>query len=120
MEAYMSKSLELYINGEKGGYHTLISVSGVRREKEPFTAQDHQQMLAEALRLLEGGGFEERLRIIDPRNIVVKTRSGQSALTTRQLRMFVTMPGGKLAPEPQERSPKFSDEVARQLGRHLC
>lgn len=116
----MSKSLELYVNGEGGGYHTLISVSGVHREKEPFTSPDHQEMLAEALRLLEGGGFEQRLRIIDPRNIMVKMRSGQTELTTKQLRIFVTIPGGMLAPESRESRPKESDEIARQLGRHLC
>ena len=73
----MAKSLELYINSIVGGYHTLMVVEGVRREKAPFTSNDHQEMLSEALRLLEGEGFDGRLRIFDPGNHMVRNRDGQ-------------------------------------------
>ncbi|MFA7339666.1 MAG: hypothetical protein WC028_22990 [Candidatus Obscuribacterales bacterium] len=121
----MSKSLELYINAIVGGYHTLMVVEGVRREKAPFTANDHQEMLAEALRLLEGEGFDGQLRIFDSGNVMVRNRDGQSSLTTKQLRMFVTIPGGpihKVEPDPTQYEPHRStdeDEAARNLGRHL-
>lgn len=118
----MSKTLELYINGERGGYHTLMEVEGVRREKAPFTSNDHQAMLTEALRLLEGGGFDGQLRIFDTNNIMVRNRDGQSRLTTKQLRLFVTIPGGPLhQPDPTQfdRHQSPDDEVARNLGRHM-
>jgi len=114
----MSKLLELYINGEKGGFHTLMSVSGVHRQPEPVTSADHQEMLVEALRLLDGGGYEGRLRIVDPSNVMVQARDGQSTLSTKQLRMFVNMPsGGALEPDPREHSTRPADETARMLGR---
>ena len=121
----MAKSLELYINSIVGGYHTLMVVEGVRREKAPFTSNDHQEMLTEALRLLEGEGFDGRLRIFDPGNHMVRNRDGQSSLTTKQLRLFVTIPGGpihKVEPDPTQYEPHRSteeDEAARNLGRHL-
>ncbi|MFA6211592.1 MAG: hypothetical protein WC714_19295 [Candidatus Obscuribacterales bacterium] len=117
----MSKALELYVNKEAGGYHTLMVVEGTRREKAPFTSNDHQEMLSEALRLLEGEGFDGRLRIFDVGNVMVRNRDGQSSLTTKQLRLFVTIPGGPLQPDPQQYKPGHSDsdEVARNLGRHL-
>jgi hypothetical protein len=121
----MAKSLELYINDIKGGYHTLMVVEGVRREKAPFTANDHQEMLAEALRLLEGEGFDGRLRIFDSGKHMVRNRDGQSWLTTKQLRLFVTTPGGpihKVEPDPTQYDPHRStaeNEAARNLGRHL-
>ena len=123
----MAKSLELYINSIPGGYHTLMVVEGVRREQAPFTSNDHQEMLAEALRLVEDGseGFDGRLRIFDPRNHMVRNRDGQSSLTTKQLRLFVTIPGGpipKVEPDPTQYAPHRStedDEAARNLGRQL-
>lgn len=121
----MAKSLELYINSIVGGYHTLMVVEGVRREQAPFTSNDHQEMLTEALRLLDGDGFDGRLRIFDPGNHMVRNRDGQSSLTTKQLRLFVTIPGGpipKVEPDPTQYAPHRStedDEAARNLGRHL-
>lgn len=121
----MAKSLELYINSIVGGYHTLMVVEGVRREQAPFTSNDQQEMLTEALRLLEGEGFDGRLRIFDPGNHMVRNRDGQSSLTTKQLRLFVTIPGGpipKVEPDPTQYAPHRStedDEAARNLGRHL-
>jgi len=121
----MAKSLELYINSIVGGYHTLMVVEGLRREQAPFTSNDHQEMLTEALRLLEGEGFDGRLRIFDPGNHMVRNRDGQSSLSTKQLRLFVTIPGGpipKVEPDPTQYSPHRStedDEAARNLGRHL-
>ncbi|CAN5161585.1 hypothetical protein BH11CYA1_BH11CYA1_08030 [soil metagenome] len=119
----MSKSLELYVNKEPGGYHTLMVVEGMRREKAPFTSNDHQEMLTEALRLLEGEGFDGRLRIFDSGNVMVRNRDGQSSLTTKQLRLFVTIPGGPLQqPDPTQYERHRStddDESARNLGRHL-
>lgn len=121
----MAKSLELYINSIVGGYHTLMVVEGVRREQAPFTSNDHQEMLTEALRLLDGDGFDGRLRIFDPGNHMVRNRDGQSSLTTKQLRLFVTIPGGaipKVEPDPTQYEPHRStedDEAARNLGRHL-
>ena len=121
----MAKSLELYINSIVGGYHTLMVVEGVRREQAPFTSNDQQEMLTEALRLLEGEGFDGRLRIFDLGNHMVRNRDGQSSLTTKQLRLFVTIPGGpipKVEPDPTQYAPHRStedDEAARNLGRHL-
>lgn len=121
----MAKSLELYINSIVGGYHTLMVVEGLRREQAPCTSNDHQEMLTEALRLLDGEGFDGRLRIFDPGNHMVRNRDGQSSLTTKQLRLFVTIPGGpihKVEPDPTQYEPHRStedDEAARNLGRHL-
>lgn len=121
----MAKSLELYINSIVGGYHTLMVVEGVRREQAPFTSNDHQEMLSEALRLLEGEGCDGWLRIFDPGNHMVRNRDGQSRLSTKQLRLFVTIPGGpipKVEPDPTQYEPHRStedDEAARNLGRHL-
>ncbi len=121
----MTKALELYINSIVGGYHTLMVVEGLRREQAPFTSNDHQEMLTEALRLLDGEGFDGRLRIFDPGNHMVRNRDGQSSLTTKQLRLFVTIPGGpihKVEPDPTQYEPHRStadDEAARNLGRHL-
>jgi len=121
----MAKSLELYINSIVGGYPTLMVVEGVRREQAPFTSNDHQEMLSEALRLLEGEGFDGWLRIFDPGNHMVRNRDGQSRLSTKQLRLFVTIPGGpipKVEPDPTQYEPHRStedDEAARNLGRHL-
>ena len=92
------------------------------RSRDVAGAED---ALSEALRLLEGEGFDGRLRIFDPGNHMVRNRDGQSSLTTKQLRLFVTIPGGpipKVEPDPTQYEPHRStedDEAARNLGRHL-
>jgi hypothetical protein len=78
------KSLEIYLNGEAGGYHTLMVVEGHRREQHSFTS--------EAARLIESDKtFEKSARVIDPARKTVK--NGDTRLAYSSLRHFAPHSG---------------------------
>jgi hypothetical protein len=94
-------SLELYINGEKGGFHTFIEVHGSRRTKLDFTHQDIDTMLLEAEKMIRAGGYEERLRVYDPKHRMVMGSDGISWISLKQLGLW-THPKGRVEPQPDE------------------
>jgi hypothetical protein len=86
------KSLEIYLNGEAGGYHTLMVVEGHRREQHSFTSQKTDEMYGEAARLIESDKtFEKSARVIDPARKTVK--NGDTRLAYSSLRHFAPHSG---------------------------
>ena len=97
------KLLELYINGEAGGFHNFIVVDGTHRlSLEPsFSVQSVDDMLLHAKQLIEGGGYEERLRVYDPHHKMVRGGDGIAWVTLKQLKLW-TLPQGMRQPQANE------------------
>lgn len=105
--------LELYVYGEKGGYHTLISVHGVSRT-QVGTGQDADALMrhAETLLSAEGSPYSPELRVIDPKGI--KCRNGDMTIRLTQLRLW-NSPSYKGEPVAGHREHDLS-EARRALG----
>jgi len=98
------KTLELYINGETGGFHTFIEVEGTRRfaPESSFTSQSIDEMLAKASEMLNGqNGYEPRLRIYDSGRKMLKSGEVTAWVTLKQLRLW-TRPKGTGEPKVNE------------------
>lgn len=98
------KTLELYINGEKGGFHTFLEVEGARRFalEGSFSSQSVDEMLAKAVELLDGdNGYESRLRIYDCGRKMLKSGEVTAWVTLKQLRLW-TRPKGTSEPQVNE------------------
>ena len=80
------QQIEIYLNGEPGGYHTMILVTGHQREKHDFTSQVPEQMYAKALELIDAGGHEQNVRIFDPSRKIC--RSGEMRVSLKNLRIW--------------------------------
>ncbi|MBZ0188275.1 MAG: hypothetical protein K8F91_18640 [Candidatus Obscuribacterales bacterium] len=82
------KQLELYINGEAGGYHTFILQIGVNREKLDFSSPDADAMYAEAARLIEADSLmNQQLRVLDGKRKLVKT--GDMFVPLKSLKLWL-------------------------------
>jgi len=97
------KQLELYINGEAGGFHNFIVVDGTHRLQleSNFSVQNVDDMLLHAKQLIEAGGYEERLRVYDPHHKMVKGGDGMAWVTLKQLKLW-TLPKGMREPQVNE------------------
>lgn len=117
----MSK-LELYINGIAGGYHNLMAVSGARREQVGYSTSDVDEMMRQALTMLESGDYEPQLRVVDPGRIKCRTSDGVMVITLSKLRVWTSPSYGTTVAQPDflARHAVPDDEIGyRALGRHL-
>jgi len=117
----MSK-LELYINGTAGGYHNLMAVSGARREQVGYSTNDADEMMRQALTMLETGDYEPQLRVIDPGRIKCRTSDGVMVISLSKLRVWTAPSYSTAAAQPDALAVHAvpDDEINyRALGRHL-
>lgn len=117
----MSK-LELYINGIAGGYHNLMAVSGSRREQVGVSGTDADEMMRQALTMLESGDYEPQLRVVDPGRIKCRTTDGVMVIPLSKLRVWTAPSYGTAVAQPDVLAPHAvpDDEISyRALGRHL-
>lgn len=103
--------LELYVNGEMGGFHTLIAANGVSRE-QVGTSQDVDSLMkhAEALLSAKDSPYSAELRVIDPKRI--KCKSGDMTIKLSQLRIW-NSPSYRGQPDAQTSSHLGSDRSQR-------
>ncbi|MBK7747883.1 MAG: hypothetical protein IPP57_09095 [Candidatus Obscuribacter sp.] len=118
----MSK-LELYINGTAGGYHNLMAVSGARREQVGYSTNDVDEMMRQALTMLESGDYEPQLRVVDPGRIKCRTSDGVMVINLSKLRVWTAPSYSTVAamqPDVLAATAVPDNEVHyRALGRHL-
>ena len=96
--------IELYINGEAGGYHTLFEVRGHQRTMLDFTSTDTRAMMTEALRLIseKDSPYDGRVRVFDSGQRVFRDRNTDRYLSVGQLRLWSAPTGTRLEPVPGE------------------